>query len=413
MNRDQMRIKSYFAKSVDLAMAQAREELGPETMLLNTRKAPPDQIEGGGYEVIFGVAGESPAVPSIVAPVAVAPVTEAERREESSAPEHFTAELGRLHDQIDEIRNLIVRSSRAQLMAGRTVPELADVYSKLRSADVDPALSQDIVDRLEASMATDAFFAAAGPGRANTANRWKSLRSDAGRLEAFVRAELENRVSLAPRLGTGSGMDAQSGPVVLLVGPRGAGKTTTVAKLAVASVRSQEARPVRLLSLDMSRTTAHLQLQSLATAYLMAFQEVPAAYLLPGLIAEARQKETIFVDTPGYAGADEKAADAAAAALAECPQLDVHLVVPGYMKACDLRLCIEKYARFRPTKLLVTKMDETNSFGSIFSEAARAGLKLSFAGYGPAIPQDIRPVCSEDLLSMALEREKEQAQRVA
>jgi len=40
-NRDQMRIKSYFAKSVDLAMAQAREELGPEAMLLNTRKAPP------------------------------------------------------------------------------------------------------------------------------------------------------------------------------------------------------------------------------------------------------------------------------------------------------------------------------------------------------------------------------------
>jgi flagellar biosynthesis GTPase FlhF len=93
MNRDQMRIKSYFAKSVDLAMAQAREELGPEAMLLNTRKAPPDQIEGGGYEVIFGVAGESIAVPSIVAPVTAAPVEVAETRLENSAPEHFTAEL--------------------------------------------------------------------------------------------------------------------------------------------------------------------------------------------------------------------------------------------------------------------------------------------------------------------------------
>ena len=63
--RDPMRIKSYFAKSVDQAMAQAREELGPEAMLLNTRKAPPDQFEGGGYEVIFGVAGdESPAAES-------------------------------------------------------------------------------------------------------------------------------------------------------------------------------------------------------------------------------------------------------------------------------------------------------------------------------------------------------------
>jgi flagellar biosynthesis GTPase FlhF len=408
-NRDQTRIKSYFARSVDLAMAQAREELGPEAMLLNTRKAAADQIEGGGYEVIFGVAGESPAIPTIVAPVAAAPAAEAESR----APEHFASELGRLHDQIDEIRNLIVRSSRAQLTVGRTVPELADVYARLMAADVEPALSKDIVDRLEASMATDAFFAAAGPDKANTANRWKSLRSDTGRLEAFVRAELENRVGLTPRLGTGPGVEEQGGPVVLLVGPRGAGKTTSLAKLAVSRAQSSNVRPVRLLSLDMSRATAHVQLQSVATTYKMAFQEVPAAYLLPGLMAEARQQETIFVDTPGYTGADANAADAAAAALAECPQLDVHLVVPGYMKARDLRLCIEKYARFRPTKLLVTKMDETHSFGSIFSEAARAGLKLSFVAYGPGIPQDIRPVCSEDLLSMALEREGARAQRVA
>jgi len=411
-NRDQMRIKSYFARSVDQAMAQAREELGPEAMLLNTRKAQVDQIEGGGYEVIFGLAGESPEAPGIVTPEAAAPVAEVESRIEQRAPEHFAAELGRLHNQIDEIRDLLVSSSRAQLTIGRTVPELADVHARLRSADVDPALSKDIIDRLEASMATDAFFAAAGPDKANTANRWKTLRSDAGRLEAFVRVEMENRVVLAPHLGAGP-RDEQGNPVVILVGPRGAGKTTSLAKLAVSRVRSTNGGPLRLLSLDMSRTAAHLQLQSLADTYKMTFQEVPAAYLLPGLIAEARQQETIFVDTPGYTAADTNAADAATAALAECPQVDVHLVVPGYMKARDLRLCIERYARFRPTKLLVTKMDETYSFGSIFSEAARAGLKLSFVAYGPAIPQDIRAVSSEDLLSMALEREGARAQRVA
>lgn len=408
-NRDPMRIKSYFAKSVDQAMAQAREELGDEAMLLNTRKAPADQMEGGGYEVIFGVAGEFPAVESNTPePVATStPVVE------SPAPEQFAAELGRLHEQIDEIRSLLVRSSRAQLTAGRTVPELAEVYAHLIAADVEPALSKDIIDRLEASMATDEFIASVGRGTSNSGNRWKALRCDAGRLEAFVRAEMESRVALAPHIGVGSGTDEQGGPVVLLVGPRGAGKTTTLAKLAVARVRSSNACSVRLLSLDISRATAHMQLRSLATAYLMEFQEVPAAYLLPGLIAEFRQKETIFVDTPGYTGADANAADAAAAALAECPQVDVHLVVPGYMKARDLRLCIEKYARFRPTKLLITKMDETDSFGSIFSEAARAGLKLSFVTSGPGIPQDIRPVTSEDLLSMAIEREKARVQRVA
>jgi flagellar biosynthesis protein FlhF len=205
---------------------------------------------------------------------------------------------------------------------------------------------------------------------------------------------------LAPRLGI------DENPAVVLVGPRGAGKTTSLAKLAVLRGRFANERPARLLSLDMSRAAAHLQLQSVAETHNIAFEEVPAAYLLPGLIAEARQKETVFVDTPGYSGADSKAAEAAAAAFAECPQLDVHLVVPGYMKARDLRLCIQRYASFRPTKLLVTKLDETQSFGSIFSEAARAGLKLSFVAHGPGIPNDIRPASYKDLLSMPAERAK-------
>jgi len=399
MQRDQMRIKSYFAKSVDQAMAQARVELGEDAMLLNTRKAPADHPSGMNYEVIFGVAGEAPVT---------LPVTKVEKAVESkvqtAAPAPPAYSLEQLHQQMDEIRMLLVRSSQAQLTMQRAVPELADVYAHLMAAEIEPALGKDIIDRLEATMATDAFCAGAG----NSGNRWKPQRVDWGRLEAFLRVELENRVGLAPRLGVGD-----DNPAVVLVGPRGAGKTTSLAKLAALRARFANERPARLLSLDMSRAAAHLQLQSVASAHRIAFQEVPAAYLLPGLIAEARQKETVFVDTPGYSSADAKAAEAAAAAFAECPQLDVHLVIPGYMKARDLRLCIERYAAFRPSKLIVTKLDETQSFGSIFSEAARAGLKLSFVAYGPGIPNDIRPASYKDLLSMPAERAKARAQAVA
>ena len=399
MQRDQMRIKSYFAKSVDQAMAQARVELGEDAMLLNTRKAPADHPSGMNYEVIFGVAGEAPVT---------LPVTKVEKAVESkvqtAAPAPPAYSLEQLHQQMDEIRMLLVRSSQAQLTMQRAVPELADVYAHLMAAEIEPALGKDIIDRLEATMATDAFCAGAG----NSGNRWKPQRVDWGRLEAFLRVELENRVGLAPRLGIGD-----DNPAVALVGPRGAGKTTSLAKLAVLRGRFANERPARLLSLDMSRAAAHLQLQSVASAHNIAFQEVPAAYLLPGLIAETRQKEIAFVDTPGYSSADAKAAEAAAAAFAECPQLDVHLVIPGYMKARDLRLCIERYAAFRPSKLIVTKLDETQSFGSIFSEAARAGLKLSFVAYGPGIPNDIRPASYKDLLSMPAERAKARAQAVA
>jgi flagellar biosynthesis protein FlhF len=414
MKHDQMRIKSYFAKSVDQAMNEARADLGAEAMLLNTRKASADQPGGGGYEVIFGVPGKAPATASGPAwAPAVAPPINVESRAENSRAQDVASELKQLHDQMDEIRGLLVRSSRAHLTIGRTMPELADVYGRLTSADVEPTLSKDIIDRLEASMATDAFCERAGTGPEVAANRWKMVRSDPRRLEAFLRAELESRVGLAPRLGADTGTNDKSGPVVVLVGPRGAGKTTSLAKLAVSTTRFANARPARLLSLDMSRATAHLQLQSVASTYNITFQEVPAAYLLPKVIAEARRKETVYVDTPGFTGADANTAEAAAAAFAECPGLDIHLVVPGYMKARDLRYCIQKYAPFKPSKMLVTKLDETHAFGSVFSEAARAGLKLSFVAFGPSIPHDIRPASSEDLMNMAIERERPRAQHVA
>jgi flagellar biosynthesis protein FlhF len=420
--RDQMRIKSYFAKSVDQALAEARAELGAEAMLLNTRRVPATQAGGAGYEVIFGLpAGlpdglpeELPAeTPAATASPAVVLAKVSAASVDDRAPEHVASELKHLHSQMDEIRGLIARSSRARTTVGRTLPEFADIYSRLTSADVEPALSKDIVDRIEASMAVDTFFERSGTGLEAAANRWKMLRSDPRRLEAFLRVELENRVALAPRLGADAGTGGESGTVVVLVGPRGAGKTTSLAKLAVSTTRFANARPARMLSLDMSRATAHLQLQSVASTYNIAFQEVPSAYQLPKVIAEARRKETVFVDTPGYTDADANAADAAGAAFDECPGLDIHLVVPGYMKARDLRNCIQRYAPFRPSKMLVTKLDETYALGTVFSEAARAGLKLSFVASGPGIPHDIRPATSEDLMNMAIERRKARAQHVA
>src|SRR5271168_4293631 len=154
-----MRIKSYFAKSVDEAMIQARAELGNDALLLNSRKS-----EGGkpeNYEVVFGTmdAVSTPVLPQVrlpqpakaVAPVAAQPAAQAEkqigrevaapmerRHSKPEPPRDFSGELERLHSQMDEIRGLIVRSANSRTSVGRSVPELADVYARLMAADVDP-----------------------------------------------------------------------------------------------------------------------------------------------------------------------------------------------------------------------------------------------------------------------------------
>jgi flagellar biosynthesis protein FlhF len=396
-----MRIKSFFAKTVDEAMTQARTQLGAEAMLLNTRKTPPQDGQPGGYEVVFGTIDEEP-------PVAQAPPAKPDRVYQATPPkastqDHLTGDLQRLQAQMEEIRGLILRSSRNQSTVGRSVPELAEVFARLMAADVDPVLARDIVDRLEASISTDAFFERATPGRAETANRWKALHCDPARLESFVKTEMERRVGVDPQLGS----------VAVLVGPTGAGKTTSLVKLATLLPETASGRQVRLLTVDTSRPSGYMQLQSLAEPFKIACEPVQSIERLPELIARRNMNERLMVDTPGYAGDDGKSAETAARLLAQCPDLDVHLVVPGYIRANDLRRCIQRYGMFRPSKLLVTKLDETEALGPVFSEASRAGLRLSFLTHGPVIPRDIRAASLEDFIAMVLDRPKALAQSVA
>ncbi len=413
-----MKIKSYFAKSVDEAISKARVELGSEALLLNTRKIADTGASSGnaaGYEVVMGVAGPAPErapghIPASPAGTAPPPArTTAARTKEPAPRMEMAGEMEKLRAQMDELQSLLVRSAKNSWTAQRSVPETADVYERLLAAEVDPVLSKDIVDRLEASMATDAFFLYTSPDAEGAQNRWKTFRSDPARVESFLRAELESRVGLRPRLG----MNGAKGAVAAVVGPAGSGKTTSLAKLAVAASAQ---RPVRLVSFDPSRgksiTGVRQLLISLATPAI-TFSAVDSIENLPKLVAEARKKECVLIDTPGYSrehGAQAgPAAESLAAALASCGDVDVHLVAPAYMKARDLRNSIERYCVFEPSKILVTHMEETETLGTVFSEAALAGLALSFLSHGPRIPDDIRAATAEDLLAMVRERPRARA----
>ncbi len=407
-----MKIKSYFAKTVDEAISKARVELGSDALLLNTRKIA-DTGAGGGYEVVMGIAGPAPA-PKVTAPATPKPATRATAaaaaapkssdKSPGRTPENpeVASEMEKLRARMDELQSLLVQSANNAWAAQRSVPEVADVYARLIAAEVDPALGKDIADRLEAAMATDAFFLFTGPDPAGAQNRWKVLKSEPARVEQFLRTELESRVGLHPRLGGNGAKDA----VAALVGPTGSGKTTSLAKLAIAASAQ---RPVRILSLDRSRTGAQDLLRSLATSAI-AFSSVDSIESLPKLIADARKNECVLIDTPGYTAGysplEQPAAEKLAAALASCGEVDVHLVAPAYMKARDLRNSIDRYRLFQPSKLLVTRMDETESFGTVFSEAALAGLALSFLSHGPRIPDDIRAATADDLLAMVRERSR-------
>jgi flagellar biosynthesis protein FlhF len=365
-----MRIKSYFVPTVDDAIAQARAELGDDALLLSTRK------NDNGCEVVFGVAGDEEAGGE---PNALVQKSE---REPVGAPD-----LETIRAEMDEIRQLLLSSDRL----GSRVPELAAIYARLTGAGVDAVLATQIVDAVEAGMATHAL------AKLKIALGLGARRFDLQQLEELLRAEFAARVRINANLGA----PGCEGTVIVLVGPGGAGKTTTLMK--IAAFQAGPERPVRILTLDQNALASRVHLQFFARKNGVAFTALESPETLPAYIENARQKEIILIDTPGCGSDADR--EKLAHILDDCRGLDTHLVAPAYMTAPALRQSIAKYSVFRPTKLIVTKLDEWPAFGAAVSEAVRAGLAISLLTDGVSIARDVHAASVEDLLSIALVRD--------
>src|ERR1700733_14294845 len=99
-----MKIKSYFANSVEIAMAMARDELGPEAMLVNSRKTSPETRHLGAYEVVF-VTDLGPGEQA-ESPIAILP-------QKPAANDRLTQQMAELKRELQGMRRSITRSTLA------------------------------------------------------------------------------------------------------------------------------------------------------------------------------------------------------------------------------------------------------------------------------------------------------------
>ena len=191
------------------------------------------------------------------------------------------------------------------------------------------------------------------------------------------------------------------------MGPPGAGKTTTLVKLAV-NYGLASRRPVLLLSMDTYRVAAGEQLRSYAAILGVGFQLLETVAALAQAIEENRGKELIFIDTPGVATGDMDSAAGLAQFLSTRNDIDTQLVLSSSMKSADLSHVVDSFEIFGPQRLLFTKLDETGSFGPVLNEAARTGKPLSFFTTGQRIPEDLQAASRSGLVELILKGERGQ-----
>lgn len=367
-------LKSYFAASVEQALAQARQELGPEAMLVHSRRTREGADTPAEYEVVFGLAGEPERPPQAPAP-ATDPGLGA-----------LAVELAHLRRQVEHITDSLRRPVAVVPAQALREPELCDLMTLL----IDRGISPDLASEL----------ALAARGRAG--ERHPAGAQTPQKLRKALTEELESRFSVDPSLGAPPAAAGSGGRrVVALVGPAGAGKTTTLVKLA-ANYGLTCRRPAQILSIDVDRVAGSEQLRSYAAILGLPFQTIETASLLAPVLEEHRHKEIVLIDTPGYSPRDTSCLEEIAGVITRYPEIDTHLVLSAGMKTSDLRNAVERFGAFKPAKLLFTKLDETQPGGTILNEAIRARKPVSFLSAGQRIPEDLEAADKAALIGLLL-----------
>ncbi len=188
--------------------------------------------------------------------------------------------------------------------------------------------------------------------------------------------------------------------IVVLMGPTGVGKTTTVAKLA-ANFSLVAGRKVGVITVDTYRIAAVEQLKTYAEIIGIPVQVAYSPQELKDAIKNMPDRELILVDTVGRSQ-NNHIHMAELKNYLDGIDAEIHLVVSATTKNRDIDEIIRVFGQLPIDRVIVTKLDETSAHGVILYTCERANAPLAFVTTGQGVPEDIDVASSEKLARLIL-----------
>ncbi|WP_294429525.1 hypothetical protein [uncultured Treponema sp.] len=184
--------------------------------------------------------------------------------------------------------------------------------------------------------------------------------------------------------------------VIIVVGPTGVGKTTTIAKFAVNLIKEahekDQPRPrVRMLTTDHTRVGAVEQIKRYGDVMEIEVDKAETAADVKKIYDTYKENlDVLFIDTPGYSPKDfENLGKMRKMLEVQGIHPEVFLAANASSKAMDLISIIQNYEVFNFSSVIITKWDETSAIGNVISVLSEKGKSISYITDGQTVTKNI------------------------
>ncbi|MBF0111557.1 MAG: flagellar biosynthesis protein FlhF [Desulfamplus sp.] len=410
-------VKTYKARSIQKALADIKEELGPDAMILATRRIPKSPRDPYSNDIF-----EVEAAPKTPTPNNNQPESKIDESG-SNISSRVTADsilssLSHKNLSSNRSKNDALNSGDSALDAS-IIDELINIKDLISLVGFGSGMESILSNHTEsAGILASLLRAGISEKRAHLILQRASMgmESDLSRhrgivqpLKKYVIRECMKDIhtrDIFSRAIDSSGMPQ----IAAFVGPTGVGKTTTIAKLA-ADLSIKRQKRVGLISIDNYRIGAFEQLKAYASIMgLLCIAAFNQDDFIRALNKMANM-DVVLIDTAGHSHSDTQRMKEFSEVIRGEHKISVHLVLSVTTGFLDMREAVNSFSRLNPETYVFTKIDETRRCGKIFDQINDLQLPVSIITNGQRVPEDLIIPDTRDLLSIMLGSEQSGAEK--
>jgi flagellar biosynthesis protein FlhF len=372
-----MRLKTYLVDSLPEAMAQIKKDLGEDALILNTKKVKSHGFFGlfkkEKLEIIAAVdtkqkfkhrdqskrelkheseerVASTISIPSVV---------------KEDLPLNIPSEVDQnlTRDLMNELKN--IKKMMVQVIEEDRLPEsMKKVNKQFINQEITPEIRSELLAKLMVVLDQN-------QGSAN------------GEIYALARNEIIKLVTAQQKIPENKTRD-----IICFVGPTGVGKTTTIAKIAADYILNGD-KKVGLITSDTYRIAAIEQLKTYASILNIPIKIVQSPFEVKNKMSELSSCDIILMDTAGRNYQQKQYINELELLLSEKQKIQVNLVLSLTSKYEDMKGIIDNFKTITIDQLILTKKDETNSYGAILNLIYDYSIPLRYITNGQNVPDDI------------------------